>query len=47
MSGRVKHLQASLANLLKVKPIIELKDGLVMGKKLDRGQNQLIHYWTR
>jgi DegV family protein with EDD domain len=35
MSGRVKHLQASLANLLKVKPIIELKDGLVvMGEKV-------------
>ncbi len=35
MSGRIKHLQASLANLLKVKPIIELKDGLiVMGEKV-------------
>jgi DegV family protein with EDD domain len=35
MSGRVKHLQASLATLLKVKPIIELKDGLVvMGEKV-------------
>lgn len=35
MSGRVKHLQASLADLLKVKPIIELKDGvIVMGEKV-------------
>ena len=35
MSGRVKHLQASLATLLKVKPIIELKDGvIVMGEKV-------------
>jgi DegV family protein with EDD domain len=35
MSGRVKHLQASLATLLKVKPIVELKDGLVvMGEKV-------------
>lgn len=35
MSGRVKHLQASLANLLNIKPIIELKDGLVvMGEKV-------------
>lgn len=35
MSGRVKYLQASLANLLKVKPMIELKDGLViMGEKV-------------
>lgn len=35
MSGRVKHLQASLATLLKVKPIIVLKDGvIVMGEKV-------------
>jgi DegV family protein with EDD domain len=35
MSGRVKHLQASLATLLKVKPIVELKDGIVvMGEKV-------------
>jgi DegV family protein with EDD domain len=30
MSGRVKHLQASVAALLNVKPIIELKDGIVI-----------------
>jgi DegV family protein with EDD domain len=28
MSGRIKHLQAALAALLKVKPIIELKKGV-------------------
>jgi DegV family protein with EDD domain len=35
MSGRIKHLQAALASLLKVKPIIELKKGsLEMGEKV-------------
>jgi DegV family protein with EDD domain len=35
MSGRVKHLQAALAALLKVKPIIELKKGILeMGEKV-------------
>ncbi len=35
MSGRIKHLQAALASLLKVKPIIELKNGLLeMGEKV-------------
>lgn len=35
MSGRIKHLQAALAALLKVKPIIELKKGeLEMGEKV-------------
>ncbi|MCD6577023.1 MAG: DegV family protein [Anaerolineaceae bacterium] len=35
MSGRIKYLQAALAALLKVKPIIELKKGILeMGKKV-------------
>ena len=35
MSGRVKHLQAAIASLLKVKPIIELCNGtLEMGEKV-------------
>jgi DegV family protein with EDD domain len=29
MSGRVKYLQATLASVLQVKPIMELKDGLI------------------
>jgi len=35
MSGRIKHLQAALASLLHVKPIIELRNGtLEMGEKV-------------
>lgn len=35
MSGRIKHLQAALASLLNVKPIIELKNGIIeMGEKV-------------
>jgi len=35
MSGRIKHLQAALASLLNVKPIIELKDGIIeMGERV-------------
>jgi DegV family protein with EDD domain len=35
LSGRIKHLQAALASLLKVKPIIELRNGtLEMGEKV-------------
>jgi len=35
MSGRIKHLQAALASLLNVKPIIELKKGVLeMGEKV-------------
>ena len=42
MSGRIKHLQAALASLLKVKPIIELKNGMLeMGEKV-RSRSQSI-----
>ena len=35
MSGRIKYLQAALASLLNVKPIIELKKGILeMGEKV-------------
>lgn len=35
LSGRIKHLQAALASMLKVKPIIELKNGIIeMGEKV-------------
>lgn len=34
MSGRIKYLQAALASVLQVKPIIYLKNGIIeMGKK--------------
>jgi len=42
MSGRIKHLQAALASLLNVKPIIELKQGVLeMGEKV-RSRTQSI-----
>jgi len=42
MSGRVKHLQATLAALLKIKPIIELRKGILeMGEKV-RSRTQSI-----
>ncbi len=42
MSGRIKHLQAALASLLNVKPIIELKKGVLeMGEKV-RSRTQSI-----
>ena len=42
MSGRVKHLQFALASMLNVKPIIELKNGLLeMGEKV-RSRNKSI-----
>jgi len=42
MSGRIKYLQAALAALLKVKPIIELKKGILeMGEKV-RSRTQAI-----
>lgn len=35
LSGRIKYFQAALASLLNVKPIIELKDGVIeMGEKV-------------
>ena len=43
MSGRVKHLQFALASMLNVKPIIELKNGLLeMGEKV-RSRNKSIN----
>jgi len=42
MSGRIKYLQAALASLLNVKPIIELKKGVLeMGEKV-RSRTQSI-----
>jgi DegV family protein with EDD domain len=42
LSGRVKHLQVALASMLNVKPIIELKNGLLeMGEKV-RSRNKSI-----
>jgi DegV family protein with EDD domain len=42
MSGRVKHLQFAIASMLNVKPIIELKNGLLeMGEKV-RSRNKSI-----
>jgi DegV family protein with EDD domain len=42
LSGRIKHLQAALASLLKIKPIIELRNGtLEMGEKV-RSRSQSI-----
>ena len=42
MSGRVKHLQFALASMLNIKPIIELKNGLLeMGEKV-RSRNKSI-----
>jgi len=35
LSGRIKYLQAALASILQVKPIIELKNGIIeMGEKV-------------
>jgi DegV family protein with EDD domain len=43
MSGRVKHLQFALASMLNIKPIIELKNGLLeMGEKV-RSRNKSIN----
>jgi DegV family protein with EDD domain len=42
MSGRVKHLQASVAALLNVKPIIELKDGMIFMSENVRSRSKSI-----
>ena len=42
MSGRVKHLQAALASMLNVKPIIELKNGLLEMREKVRSRNKSI-----
>ncbi len=42
MSGRVKHLQAALASMLNVKPIIELKNGLIEMREKVRSRNKSI-----
>ena len=47
MSGRIKYLQAALASLLKIKPIIELKNGILeMGRKV-RSRSQSIDLMLR
>ena len=42
MSGRVKHLQAALASMLNVKPIIELKNGIIEMREKVRSRSKSI-----
>jgi len=42
MSGRVKHLKAALASLLNIKPIIELKNGVIEMQEKTRSRRASI-----
>ncbi len=44
MSGRVKSLQAAFASLLNVKPIIELKNGIIEMKEKVRSRTKSIEF---
>ena len=41
MGGRISSTKAALGNLLSIKPILEVKDGLVVQKSQVRGKKQI------